>query len=335
MPSAEVLVLTPRNKLIPMRAGSTALDFAFALHSDIGLRCSGVRVNGKAVPMDRVLRSGDQVEILTSPSAHPTLDWLARVAGTSARQKIRRYLRRAERERLQTAGRIMILKHLRKLRLPLPKTQGEWEELAKALQHPTVNELLHSVAVGAVGRPQIEVLRPQTETPAQPAEHRELVRESRGVRLGDLRGLAVRFAACCRPIPGDRITAMVTRGRGASIHRANCANAKRGDPARWLDVEWDVTPGEAFTAYLAVLVGQRRAVLGDLETAIQGANGRLAGLDVAEEDGSHRWLQLVVVVANTTHLDQVLAALRKLPGVLEASRGRSVGASFAGGGRSR
>jgi GTP pyrophosphokinase len=272
--------------------------------------------------MNQTLRSGDQVEILTSPAAHPTLDWLSRVSGPSARQRIRRYLRRAERERLQAAGKTTLLRYLRKLRLPLPKTQSQWDDLAKELQYPTVAELLHAVAVGTVGRAQVEALRPHEEALLPQSGREGLPRASRGVRLGDLRAIAVRFAECCRPIPGDRIVAMVTRGRGASIHRSDCANAFRGDPARWIELEWDVAPGEAFTAYLSVLVGERRTVLADLESAIQGMKGRLVGLDIVDEtDRSARVLRLVVTLTDTSHLERVLVAIKKLPGVLDASRG--------------
>ncbi|MBN1425292.1 bifunctional (p)ppGpp synthetase/guanosine-3',5'-bis(diphosphate) 3'-pyrophosphohydrolase [Candidatus Fermentibacteria bacterium] len=319
---AEVMVLTPRGKLIPMRAGSTALDFAFSLHSDIGLHCAGARVNGKAVTLDHVLSSGDQVEILTSPAAHPTPGWLTRVAGTSARQKIRRYLRRAERERLQASGRTLLLRYLRKEKLPLPKTGIAWDELAQTLQYPTVTELLHAAAIGAVSRSHLAALRPKEEPSPSQEPLRDIPHEARGIRLGDLRGIAVRFAECCRPIPGDRITAMVTRGRGASIHRVDCSNAFRGDAERWITVEWDVAHGETFSAHLAVLVGQRRTVLGDMEAAIQGAGARLGGIEITSDIDGSRWLQLVVVVTGTQHVDAVLTAIRKLPGVLEAARGR-------------
>ncbi len=318
--SAEVMVLTPKNELIPMPAGSTALDFAFALHTDIGLHCAGVRVNGKAVPMDFVLRSGDQVEILTSPSAHPTPDWLSRVAGPSARAKIRRYLRKAERERLVGVGKANLLRELRRLGLPLPRTTGQWEALARSLAYPTVTELLLGAASGAVGRAQLLSLLPH-ETPQH--ERSSPLPPSRGVRLGDLRSLAVRFAACCRPIPGDRIAAFITRGRGASIHRWECPNAFRGDEARWIALDWDVAPGESFTAYLSVLAGPRRTVLATLEAAIEGAHARLAGLEIlTEEQGWGRWLQVVVIVRDTHHLDEVLGAVRRIPGVVEAMRGR-------------
>lgn len=320
--SAEVLVLTPRNKLIPMRAGSTALDFAFALHSDIGLHCAGARVNGRAVPMDHGLQSGDQVEILTSPSAHPTIDWLARVTGSSARQKIRRYLRRVERERLQVVGKATLLKLLRRLKIPFPKTQSEWEDLARALQYPTLTELFHAVGVGTVGRAQVAALRPSPPALTEPVE-RAARTVARGVRMGDLRGVAVRFAACCRPIPGDRITAMVTRGRGASVHQVGCANAYRGDVVRWMDVEWDIAQGETFTASLSVLASERRTLLADLESAIQSAQSRLSGLTIVHvADGIGRWLELEVVVKDTGQLDRVLATVKKVPGVREASRGR-------------
>ena len=320
----EVIIRTPRGELIPIRSGATALDFAFQLHTDLGLHCNGIRVNGKSVPLDRRLESGDMVEISTHPVAHPTQDWLSRVTTTSAKQKIRRFLRQRERERAQARGRTMIVKELRRASIHLPRSMASWESLAQSLGFPTTGELF--LAVGS-GKSDARVLLAQNRKDDEkdilaPLEE-ELPKRSRGttrgIKLGDLRNLSVRFARCCTPIPGDRIVALVTRGRGASIHRSSCHNAKRSDPERWVAVEWDVGENEMFATAVQITAGNRRQLLGEFQPVIEQCGAVFRGMNVTSDaDGMKILLQLTV--KNTDHLDEVRRLINRLAGVRRISR---------------
>ena len=322
----ETVVLTPKGELIPLRPGSTALDFAFALHTELGLHCSGARIHGRAVQLGHVLRSGDQVEISTSPTAHPTSDWLARVTTSSAKQKIRRYLHQTERERQQSSGRTSVLRELRRAGRTLPKTQTDWQALCENMGYPTPGELFLAAGTGRVSAKQLaRLLREEREEqePGLPDADQLLWRTrrtTRGIRLAGLHGIAVRYAACCNPIPGDEIVALVTRGRGASVHRSTCRNALQGDPSRWFRVEWDVADGDRFTSRLTVQGARRRGLLGDLEPSVQNTGSELRGMEV-QTGPDYIEIKLEVSVTDTAHLGEVKAALGRIPGVRSVSRG--------------
>ncbi len=325
--NTEVMVLTPKGQLLPMRAGATALDFAFSLHTEVGLHCTGARINGKAVPLGQPLRSGDRIEIATSPTARPTQDWLARVATNRSKQKIRRYLRQEERERQQARGRSGILKILRRLRLSLPRTESDWGKLAKTVGLPTQGELLLAVGAGKISSNQLAA----SLTKSGPTEETSLLNTdeiisrtrgtTRGILLGGLGGIAVQYAGCCNPIPGDKIVALVTRGRGASIHMSECRNALLGDPKRWFEVDWDVAEGERFLARLTLFTSKRRGLLGDIEPSIQAAGSELKSMDV-QSGSDYNELRIEVTVANISNLEEVKRTLRDIPGVRSVSRGR-------------
>ena len=322
----ETVVLTPKGELVPLRPGSTVLDFAFALHTELGLHCSGARVDGKAVQLGHVLRSGDQVEIATSPTAHPTSDWLARVTTSSAKQKIRRYLHQSERERQQSRGRTSVLRELRRVGRPLPRTPTDWEILCESIGYPTPGELFLAAGTGRVSSKQLaRLLRDEEEEqrPGLPDSDQLLWKTrktTRGIRLGGLNGIAVRYAACCNPIPGDEVVALVTRGRGASVHRATCRNALQGDPSRWFRVDWDVAQGDRFVSRLTIQGARRRGLLGDLEPSVQNAGSELRGMEV-QTGPDFVEIKLEVCVTDTAHLAEVKAALGRIPGVRSVSRG--------------
>lgn len=327
--SNEVMVLTPKGELFPMRAGATALDFAFLLHTDLGLRCNGIRVNGKAVPLDFLLQSGDRVEILTSSTAQPTQDWLTRVTTSNARQKIRRYLSQAERQRQQARGRTTLVKELRKATIILPRTPAAWENMARTMGFPTSGELFIAIGAGKASMSQLLAAlgAKDEEEPHEvlPLEKESIARSrktTRGIRLGALRDLAVRFARCCNPIPGDRIIALITRGRGASIHRHQCVNALTGNPDRWLEVEWDVGQNEMFSTSLFIKAVPKKRVLGELEPVVEEAGAEFKNLHVQTEHDELQ-IHLQLAVRNTNHLAKIRKAIKAVPGVKRVMRAKT------------
>lgn len=212
---------------------------------------------------------------------------------------------------------------LRALKHPIPKTSAQWDELARSLQMGCAEDLFMAAARGGITKAQL-ISRGAGPKPA-PARLRSV--RLGGVRMGELRGIAVRFASCCRPLPGDAIVAMITRGRGASVHREDCPNAHAGDAARWLRVEWDVGPAERFVAHVSLAVLPGRETPSCLEAALEGVGSRLVSVARLGTCGELQCLDAEVEVRDAAHLDQVVRALGTTPGVAKARRG--VGMEFA------
>ena len=321
----EVIVRTPDGELIPIRAGATGLDFAFQLHTELGLHCNGIRANGKSVPLDYQLESGDTIEVSTSPVAHPTQDWLSRVTTGGARQKIRRFLRQNERERTQAKGRTLVVKELRRASMPIPRTVSSWEAFSKTLGYPTTGELFLAVGSAKVeARSLINQSRKEEDedtTDESPEEELPLQirKTTQGIKLGDLRSISVRFARCCTPIPGDPIIAFITRGRGASIHRESCPNVRQTDPERLLSVQWDVGENETFLTAIQIRAGNRKHLLGELQPVVEQTDALFRSMNVSS-DAEGMKIVLQLAVKNTDHLHRVRDNIKRLAGVRRVSR---------------
>ncbi|HUS62618.1 MAG TPA: TGS domain-containing protein, partial [Acidimicrobiales bacterium] len=275
----EVYVFTPRGDVITLPAGATPVDFAYSIHTDVGHRCIGARVNGRLMPLDTVLSSGDSVEVVASKvdTAAPSRDWLSFVATSRARNKIRQWFSRERREDAIENGREALTKALRKAGLPTQKLLGSAEMLALGLSmnyvdldnlYAAVGEN-HVSAVSIVQRLERDLRGPESEVqlPATTRNPRKPGgRENVGVHVEGMDDLMVRLSRCCTPVPGDDIIGFVTRGRGVSVHRADCANAaslmvsERG----LVEVEWDDQRQGSFVASIEVKALDRSRLLTDV-----------------------------------------------------------------------
>jgi GTP pyrophosphokinase len=324
----EVFVFTPRRELKRLAKGATALDFAFMIHTEVGQRTVGARVNGELVPLRHELRNGDTVEIITSPHARPREDWLQLLRTTGARGKVRHYLRQQRHEDSVTLGREMLERELKRLRLePDDETL---ETVAQALDASDVDDMCARLAEGQLSLTTVmRRLEPPKETFAErfskgPLEALGIGKKpttAGGIRIQGLDNIMVNLARCCQPVPGDRVTGVVTQGRGVSVHRLDCPNtfSHRVAEERKVPVEWDARPGETFPVRLVVYGQDRPALLADIAKAISAAQVNVRTAGMAAEDQTAKGM-FVVEVPHLARLEEVIQAVRRVKGVTRVER---------------
>ncbi len=320
-----VYVFTPRGDIIDLPRGSTPIDFAYHVHTEIGNRCRGARINGKLVGLDYELKTGDQVEILTAKQGGPSRDWLnpnlGLVKTQRARSKIRQWFKHQDREQNQTQGKAMLDKELRRLGMQ----DIDLEKLAKEFDYNSEEDLFVALGCGdtslgriinklsEIGKAQDPLL--QLHAPS------EIKKDNNAVAVLGLKGLLTSFARCCNPAPGDDIIGYITRGRGATIHRQDCPNVLRmKDRERMVKVNW----GEAQATYpvsLEIKAYDRQGLMGDIYNILsnEGINLLDINLKVSHNLAS---IYLVVEIDDISQLSRVLTRIENLPNVMEAHRQR-------------
>jgi GTP pyrophosphokinase len=334
-----VFVYTPRRELKRLAKGATALDFAFQIHTEVGHHTVGARVNGELVPIRYELRNGDTIEILTSAQAHPHDDWLQIARTTGARTKIRQWLRGRRHDDSVALGREMLERELRRLRLSPP--ESAIAEVARALGCEDLEQLHARIAEGQCSITQVmHRLSPPKEGFAErfakglPEALGLGKKPSAGVSIHGIDNVMLSFARCCQPVPGDPVVGIVTVGRGVSVHRQDCPNTfdSRVDPERRVHVDWDPTLGQTFPVRLLVYGQDRPSLLADIAKTIAAipVNIRTAGM--ASEDKTVRGV-FVVEVPHLARLQEVMAAIRRLPGVTRVERRQRLLRSSPPGGR--
>jgi GTP pyrophosphokinase len=307
--------------------GATPIDFAFLVHTEVGLRCQGAKINGRIAPLHRELRNGDTIEILTGAAARPSRDWLSHVRTARARHKIKGWIRHEEEQVSQGLGREILARETKRRRLEAPDT----ERLRRAAE---ANGLLDGTALEvALGRGDVaigQVIR--TLYPDLPSDELQepkpnvlgrvidRLRLGRGIRIQGVDGLVVRYAQCCQPVPGDSVVGYVTQGRGISIHRADCPNllTLSGEDRR-VEIDWREVAGEAFAVRLAVSAEERRGLYADIMEAISQSGTNIKGADLQTKDGTV-FGTVFVEVDNLPHLAKVIKAVRKVKGVTDVER---------------
>ena len=322
----EIFVFTPTGDVIQLPKGATPIDFAFAVHTEVGLHCSGARVNGRIAPLSRPLRNSETVEIITATTAKPTRDWLAHVRTGRARHKIRQVLRREAQSSAEKIGQEMLDREVKRRRLTKP-TDDQLETAAKALSLLDTTQLLASIGQGDVNvslaikhlYPDI----PDSEPPKPNVFERfvDRVRGSKGIRIQGVDGLMVRYAQCCQPVPGDPVVGYVTRGRGVSIHRADCPNLLilAHEPERRLEIDWQEAQGERFVVRLALEGNDRRGLYADVAQAVSATGTDIKSMDLRSTDGRTIG-SMLVEVENLNHLEKIIRATRKVKGVTDVAR---------------
>jgi len=324
----EIFVFTPTGDVIQLPKGATSIDFAFAVHTEVGLHAIGSRINGRQATLARELKNSDTVEIMTSPTARPSRDWLQHVRTGRARHKIRQRLRIEEQTTSGKLGREILMREVKRRRLAKPD-DAQLKLAAEAMGLNDMNHLIASIGQGDIGVMQVmKHMYPETETPQTPVKTGPLdwlvdkMRGSpKGVRIQGVDGLMVRYAQCCQPVPGDPVVGYVTRGRGVSIHRADCPNLLMLDlePERRLDIDWKELEGERFMVRLVLEATDRRALYADLAAAVSATDTDIRSFELASSDG-HVTGALAVEVENLAHLQRVLKAARRVKGVTEVTR---------------
>jgi GTP pyrophosphokinase len=322
----EVYVFTPRGEVKELPSGATPVDFAYAIHTEVGNRCTGAKVNGRMVPLRSELQNGDTVEIVTSPNQHPSRDWLKFVKTTKARHKIRQWLKAAEREQSLALGKELLERELRKHGASLQKLIKEGEELKRVAQEMSlvrVDDLLEAVGHGKIspGQAVSRLLKaaptPVEEAPSPPPE----AKAGPGPMLiKDLADMLVRQANCCHPIPGDPIIGYITRGKGVTIHRSDCPYLSRTETFRHIPAEWDGQQQQLYPVDIQVLTVDKPGLLADITSALKMAEVNVTKASVETTQEKRGIANFTLQVSHRDHLERVFTALKRLKEVISVRR---------------
>jgi guanosine-3',5'-bis(diphosphate) 3'-pyrophosphohydrolase len=325
---------TPKGDLIALPRGATPVDFAYAVHSEVGDHCVGAKINGRMMPLRTALSNGDQVEIVTSKAQVPSPTWERFVVTGKARARIRRFIRAQQRHQFLDLGRSILQKAF--------KADGydyadkSLEGAVKPLKADDVDDLIAMVGSGQVGeREVLHALFPESRQQPKPANVVPLRKQkpkdgsshSHVPIKGLIPGMAIHYAGCCHPLPGDRIVGIVTTGRGVTVHTIDCDTLEQfaDQPARWLDVGWDVegdAAGAGFVGRVALVVRNESGSLGSLSTVIAKSGGNITNLKIVNRTNEFWEMIIDVEVRDLKHLTNVIAALRATPVINSAERAR-------------
>ncbi len=320
-----VYTFTPKGDIIDLPAGSTPIDFAYHIHTEVGHRCRGAKVNGKIVSLDYQLQNGDQVEILTAKHGGPSRDWLNPHLGyiktSRARQKIRQWFRRQGRAESVAQGRQLLEKELKRLSLD----QKNYEEIATLLKFDKIEDLLAAIGYGDINVQQIAARLIEAE---KEEEEPELPKAAppppvvAGVTVRGVGDLLTRLAGCCHPLPGDPVVGYVTRGRGITIHRRDCRNILYlKDKERLIEVDWGEDLKQVFPVMIQILAYDRTGLMRDVTEIMAGERINITAANIATHPKDHTAvITATLEISSILQLSRVLAKIERLPNVFEARR---------------
>ena len=351
--SGQVFVFTPQGDVIELPAESTPLDFAFKIHSDVGAKCVGAKVNGKMVPIDHKLENGNIVEIVTSPNAAgPSIDWLKMAKSSSARNKIRQWLKKENKTDVIDRGKDQIDKYVRrKGHDPRELLKNSFVSRAiKELGYKTSDELYNQLANAGTIQSKLlnlllkyeaeekeeeaakekslldnlnEISEKTQKRAAQAAAHRKKEDDS-GVIVGGVDNLMIRIARCCNPVPGDDIVGFITKGRGISVHRKDCDNLKSLSPedkARFIDVRWaKQLEDKSFDAEISITAKDQKSMLSSISKICEDMDVRISGLNARADKDETVKINLTLSIKNKEQMEKICRSLKGIPGILEAYR---------------
>jgi len=329
----EVYAFTPKGEVMPFRTGATPVDFAYAVHTEVGHHTSGAKVNGKIVPLEYTLQNGDIVEILTQPNRHPSQDWLSIARTSRARSKIRAWLNANERKSSVALGKELTEKEFRKYKLSLKSFKGDdnLEAALKKLGLATLDDFFAGVGYGKFDpKSLVATLKPNEELAVKPegvvtrTVRRVLGRGDRGVQVHGMDDMMVQLAHCCNPVRGEHIVGYITRGKGVSVHSVDCPNVTQlmFDSERKIDVEWssEVDGSSLFDVKLALDVEDRQGLLAKIVSAISELKTNIKNIEAVTFDTEDARIHMIVSVSDRKHMDRVISRIKKLPGVRDVER---------------
>ncbi|MBW1729841.1 MAG: bifunctional (p)ppGpp synthetase/guanosine-3',5'-bis(diphosphate) 3'-pyrophosphohydrolase [Deltaproteobacteria bacterium] len=328
----EVYVFTPRGEVKEFPKGATPVDFAYSIHSEVGQHCMGAKVNGKMVPLRYQLKNGDVVEIITSPKAHPSKDWLEFVKTPKARNKIRQWINNQEREESIAIGKNILeraLEQIPNLELANLQKNGDLASVAKDLSFHSVEDLFAQIGFGKISSKQVlgrlrQKLGLEEEKP--PGIVSKMVRRlkrrkpAKGIKVRGISDVLVRFAHCCNPLPGEEVIGYITRGRGITIHHKDCAHIKDADPDRLVDVTWESTEDDVYLARLKVTSIDKKGILADISAAIAQKDANIIQAEIKTTTDKKGIALFTIEVEDYLHLKQILDAIKKVKNVLAVER---------------
>jgi len=331
--SEEVFVFTPQGDLLNFPEGSTVIDFAYRIHSEVGHHCTGARVNGRLVPLRYHLRSGDTVEIITTASQTPSKDWLNFVKTSRAKQKIRNWIKYQQRTRSVALGREILERDLSRHHLDLGRMRkdGRVDQIVAAFGQKDEETLLASIGYGKITSHQVlghlvpaDVLqqRPADESPLRRLFRRIARQSPAGVRVSGVEDMLVRFGKCCAPLPGERILGFVTRGRGVTVHAIDCPRVLESDPERRVEAVWDDGASGPRPVTLEVSCIDEPGLLAAISKAISSTGVNISGAQIRSVPEKKALNTFDVVVNSVDQLNRVIRAIGKVRGVMKVGRPR-------------
>jgi guanosine-3',5'-bis(diphosphate) 3'-pyrophosphohydrolase len=330
-----VYVFTPKGTVKELPKGATPVDFAYAIHTEVGDHCVGAKVDGKIVPLKHELTSGDTIEILTSPNQTPHKDWLKFVRTSRAKTKIKHWIKAEEQKRsLEIGWRLLETEIRRHGKAPSQILKSDaLLEMAKQEGYATIDELAAAVGFGHRATAQLigRLMAPtssSTPTQPQPAAASQVIStrgEEPGVQVKGARDLLMQLSRCCNPVPGDKILGYITRGRGLTIHSVDCPNleALDYDRERLVEVEWDTATPSQHAVKIAVIAEDKTGVLANVSSAIAECKANISRAEIITREDRKAELDFVVEIADTAHLNRVLKTIERIGGVITARRVRS------------
>lgn len=321
----EIYVFTPRGDVKELSKGSTPVDFAYAIHSQLGHTCVGAKVNGRLVPLKYELKSGDTVDIQTNQAHKPSKDWLNFVKTSRAKTKIRQWIKAEQRERSIELGKSLIEKELSKYDLSLTKMlkTGELLGLAKEFSFETVDDLFAGVGYGLYSPMQVlGKIIPEVEKPGKLQQIISNIKTGKdnAIRVQGVDGMVVRFAKCCNPIPGDIIFGFITRGRGLTIHAADCPNIHTYDEQRKIDVTWEPNKNYTYPVKLKIIGDDRKGLLSDISSTMASNKVNIIGAQAMTNQDKTASGIYEVEVGNMSKLQKVIKSIQKIKGVKSVER---------------
>lgn len=321
----EIYVFTPRGDVKELSKGSTPVDFAYAIHSQLGHTCVGAKVNGRLVPLKYELKSGDTVDIQTNQAHKPSKDWLNFVKTSRAKTKIRQWIKAEQRERSIELGKSLIDKELSKYDLSLTKMlkTGELLGLAKEFSFETVDDLFAGVGYGLYSPMQVlGKIIPEVEKPGKLQQIISNIKTGKdnAIRVQGVDGMVVRFAKCCNPIPGDIIFGFITRGRGLTIHAADCPNIHTYDEQRKIDVTWEPNKNYTYPVKLKIIGDDRKGLLSDISSTMASNKVNIVGAHAMTNQDKTASGIYEVEVGNMSKLQKVIKSIQKIKGVKSVER---------------
>jgi GTP pyrophosphokinase len=335
--SPEVFVFTPKGSVIALPGGSTPVDFAYSVHTDVGNRCAGAKVNGRLVPLESKLNNGDVVEVVLNKGEHaaPSRDWLNFVKSPRARSKIKAWFSKERREEAIEAGRESIARQMRKAGLPLQKIFAGHAllELSHELHYPDISALYSAVGDGHVSSASIiekliasmgqEDSHPGATVPTFPTGVQATRRSSSSVEVAGIGDVYVKLARCCTPVPGDAIMGFITKGNGVSVHRGDCINAAdliSNQAERVVEVKWLAGAASVFLVNIQVEALDRARLLADVTRTLSEQHVNILSAAVSTSKDRTAISRFTFEMADATHLDAVLSAVRNIEGVYDVYR---------------
>jgi GTP pyrophosphokinase len=336
----EVYALTPGGEVKEFPARSCPIDFAYAIHTEVGNHCTGAKVNGRLVPLKYELQNGDIVEIITSPKQTPRRGWLDLVRTSRARARIRSWFRREERDKAYALGREMCERELKKHDMTLKRLvkSGHVKLLLKSLRCNSLDDMLVKVGSGAITIENLikaldppEMRKDQEPSPSEMTPEQLARMMASQVRSASSRGgsaisidgiddMLAKVSQCCNPVPGDPIVGFITTGRGVSVHKADCSNLLSSDPQRWIEVFWNSQEHQNYRAEVQVTAENRRGIFADISSAIGADMATIVEISAHVTPEDRAEFSIALEVANLDHLQEVLLHLRHMEAVISARR---------------